>query len=77
MLKLLWAPPRSNLICFHSNQKRACCGQVDVTLAAGFREHAHAGAAPAAAIAASLQASLEQVWPPRRSLHLLVGSSAT
>lgn len=35
--------------------------QVDATLATGFREHAQAGAAPAATVAASLQASLEQV----------------
>lgn len=34
--------------------------QVDATLATGFREHAQASAAPAAALAASLQATLEQ-----------------
>lgn len=38
--------------------------QVDATLATGFREHAQAGAAPAAALAASLQVTLEQVSPP-------------
>ena len=64
MLELLAASPLSVPISLHLDWKCACCGQVDVTLAAGFREHAQAGAAPAAAIAASLQASLEQVCLP-------------
>ncbi len=37
--------------------------QVDTTLAMGFREHAQAGAVPAAAAVASLQACLDQVRP--------------
>jgi hypothetical protein len=49
-------------------------GQVDVTLATGFREHAQAGAAPAAAIAASLQAALEQVPVPVRRFAYSTGT---